>query len=344
MKRYGFGGYSFAFILALLVHVLIVIGIIIAGMDYSKPKKPGSGGSEIINAQMIDLDSISGSSGGKQLANEQRKAVENAERQAREREAAEKIEQSRREAQEKQEQVKEALRIAKEQKAREEAEKRAEEQRIAEEKARIAEEKRLAEEKALKLKAEEEARKKAEAEARKKSEEEAKKKAEAEAKKKAEAEAKKKAEAEAKKKAEAEARKKTNQELDDFLNSQLEGVSGTGKGGNNAQSSSRQGSGSSASGGSVNSGDRNAYQLKLQSYLQGKIQGNDSMNGRTVRLTFKVSRNGLVYSIAGCQGDAQVCSALIRAITVSCQNRIPPIPASIYGDGEVSLSYTFKSR
>ena len=328
MKRYGFGGYSFAFILALLVHVLIVIGIIIAGMDYSKPKKPGSGGSEIINAQMIDLDSISGSSGGKRLANEQRKAVENAERQAREREAAEKIEQSRREAQEKQEQVKEALRIAKEQKAREEAEKRAEEQRIAEEKARIAEEKRLAEEKALKLKAEEEARKKAEAEARKKSEEEAKKKAEAEAKKKAE----------------AEARKKTNQELDDFLNSQLEGVSGTGKGGNNAQSSSRQGSGSSASGGSVNSGDRNAYQLKLQSYLQGKIQGNDSMNGRTVRLTFKVSRNGLVYSIAGCQGDAQVCSALIRAITVSCQNRIPPIPASIYGDGEVSLSYTFKSR
>ncbi|MCR4553847.1 MAG: cell envelope integrity protein TolA [Succinivibrionaceae bacterium] len=359
--------YFSPFILSVLIHIILILCMILASLNWSKPQKPGSSGQQIINATMVDLSSLGGSQSSaadqKKLREQQQKAEEEARRLAKQQE----IEERKRQIEEQQRQAEEQHRIAiqkakEEQKAleeklaREKAEleakieqerilaeqKRLEQERLlAEQKLREqqelekkialqkAEEKRIAREKAEKEKAEKLAREKAE-----------KEKAEKLAKEKAE---KEKAEKLAREKAEKEkAKKKTDQDLDDFLNSQINGPgknTGTGKG------STTKDQGTGANPGNPNvKGDKLAYQNLLQNYLANKIIGNRSMVGKTVKLSFRASQNGLIYKINGCSGDADLCQALVDTIRGPCQNKIPNIPASIYDDGNIELSYTFKTR
>ena len=373
-------GYFSPFILSVLIHIILILCMILASLNWSKPQKPGSSGQQIINATMVDLSSLGGSQSSaadqKKLREQQQKAEEEARRLAKQQE----IEERKRQIEEQQRQAEEQHRIAiqkakEEQKAleeklaREKAEleakieqerilaeqKRLEQERLlAEQKLREqqelekkialqkAEEERIAREKAEKEKAEKLAKEKAEKE---KAEKLAKEKAE---KEKAEKLAKEKAEKEkaeklAREKAEKEkAKKKTDQDLDDFLNSQINGPgknTGTGKG------STTKDQGTGANPGNPNvKGDKLAYQHLLQNYLANKIIGNRSMVGKTVKLSFRASQNGLIYKINGCSGDADLCQALVDTIRGPCQNKIPNIPASIYDDGNIELSYTFKTR
>ena len=373
-------GYFSPFILSVLIHIILILCMILASLNWSKPQKPGSSGQQIINATMVDLSSLGGSQSSaadqKKLREQQQKAEEEARRLAKQQE----IEERKRQIEEQQRQAEEQHRIAiqkakEEQKAleeklaREKAEleakieqerilaeqKRLEQERLlAEQKLREqqelekkialqkAEEERIAREKAEKEKAEKLAKEKAEKEkAEKLAKEKAQKeKAEKLAKEKAE---KEKAEKLAREKAEKEkAKKKTDQDLDDFLNSQINGPgknTGTGKG------STTKDQGTGANPGNPNvKGDKLAYQNLLQNYLANKIIGNRSMVGKTVKLSFRASQNGLIYKINGCSGDADLCQALVDTIRGPCQNKIPNIPASIYDDGNIELSYTFKTR
>ena len=373
-------GYFSPFILSVLIHIILILCMILASLNWSKPQKPGSSGQQIINATMVDLSSLGGSQSSaadqKILREQQQKAEEEARRLAKQQE----IEERKRQIEEQQRQAEEQHRIAiqkakEEQKALEEKlarekaelEAKIEQERILAEQKRLEQERLLAEqklreqqeqlakEKAEKEKAEKLAKEKAEKE---KAEKLAKEKAEKEkaeklAKEKAEKEkaeklAKEKAEKEkaeklAREKAEKEkAKKKTDQDLDDFLNSQINGPgknTGTGKG------STTKDQGTGANPGNPNvKGDKLAYQNLLQNYLANKIIGNRSMVGKTVKLSFRASQNGLIYKINGCSGDADLCQALVDTIRGPCQNKIPNIPASIYDDGNIELSYTFKTR
>ena len=386
-------GYFSPFILSVLIHIILILCMILASLNWSKPQKPGSSGQQIINATMVDLSSLGGSQSSaadqKILREQQQKAEEEARRLAKQQE----IEERKRQIEEQQRQAEEQHRIAiqkakeeqkaleeklarekaeleakieqerilaeqkrleqerllAEQKLREQQElekkialQKAEEERIAREKAEKEKAEKLAKEKAEKEKAEKLAKEKAEKE---KAEKLAKEKAE---KEKAEKLAKEKAEKEkaeklAREKAEKEkAKKKTDQDLDDFLNSQINGPgknTGTGKG------STTKDQGTGANPGNPNvKGDKLAYQNLLQNYLANKIIGNRSMVGKTVKLSFRASQNGLIYKINGCSGDADLCQALVDTIRGPCQNKIPNIPASIYDDGNIELSYTFKTR
>ena len=347
-------GYFSPFILSVLIHIILILCMILASLNWSKPQKPGSSGQQIINATMVDLSSLGGSQSSaadqKILREQQQKAEEEARRLAKQQE----IEERKRQIEEQQRQAEEQHRIAI-QKAKEEQ--KALEEKLAREKAELeakieqerilAEQKRLEQERLLaeqKLREQQELEKKialqkAEEEriAREKAEKE---KAEKLAKEKAE---KEKAEKLAREKAEKEkAKKKTDQDLDDFLNSQINGPgknTGTGKG------STTKDQGTGANPGNPNvKGDKLAYQNLLQNYLANKIIGNRSMVGKTVKLSFRASQNGLIYKINGCSGDADLCQALVDTIRGPCQNKIPNIPASIYDDGNIELSYTFKTR
>ena len=376
-------GYFSPFILSVLIHIILILCMILASLNWSKPQKPGSSGQQIINATMVDLSSLGGSQSSaadqKKLREQQQKAEEEARRLAKQQE----IEERKRQIEEQQRQAEEQHRIAiqkakEEQKALEEKlarekaelEAKIEQERILAEQKRLEQERLLAEQKlreqqelekkialqkAEKEKAEKLAKEKAEKE---KAEKLAKEKAEKEKaeklakekaqKEKAEKLAKEKAEKEkaeklAREKAEKEkAKKKTDQDLDDFLNSQINGPgknTGTGKG------STTKDQGTGANPGNPNvKGDKLAYQNLLQNYLANKIIGNRSMVGKTVKLSFRASQNGLIYKINGCSGDADLCQALVDTIRGPCQNKIPNIPASIYDDGNIELSYTFKTR
>ena len=48
-------GYFSPFILSVLIHIILILCMILASLNWSKPQKPGSSGQQIINATMVDL-------------------------------------------------------------------------------------------------------------------------------------------------------------------------------------------------------------------------------------------------------------------------------------------------
>ena len=184
---------------------------------------------------------------------------------------------------------------------------------------------------ALKKKQEAEAKAKAEAEAKKKAEAEAKAKAEAEAKalalKKAEEqkklEAKKKAEAAAKAKAEAEAQKKADSLEDDIL--------GTADG----DPVNGQGLGSGSGGDSGAAG----YGAKVQGMIEQNWLIDPAMNGKTVKVSISVNKDGLI-SGEQCQGDKRVCKSALD--TLKRIGMLPKPPANCPECGNIVISMTPK--
>jgi colicin import membrane protein len=166
----------FAFTMALLLHVLIVL-FLIFGMEWELFPKSTKPAVQVVQAHTVDVDP---------------QKVKQAEEQAKQQRLKEEAQKRRQAEEQKRQQALEQKRKAEAETQRKQAE--------AKQKA-AAEAKQKAE---AKRKAEVEAKQKAEAQAKRKAEAQAKQKAEAEAKQKAAAEAKRKAELAAKQKAEAE--------------------------------------------------------------------------------------------------------------------------------------------
>lgn len=189
-----------AFVIALLMHLLLVVFLVV-GVDWRKKPKPLDSRAHVVQAKVIDASQVE-----REIARlrEEEKRKQLAEQTAR------KKEQQRLEALRKrrEEEKRRLAQLERERKAREKA--AAEAKRKAEaEKKRLAELKRK--EQALKKRQEAERKRQAELEKRRKREAEKRRKAE-EARKKAEAEKRRKAAEEKRKKAEAEKRRKLAEE------------------------------------------------------------------------------------------------------------------------------------
>ena len=194
-----------------------------------------------------------------------------------------------------------------------------------------ADEKRVHEEELEFQRREQERRAKTEAEAKKKAEAEAKKKAEAEAKKKAEAEAKKKAEAAAKAKAQADAKAKAaaaakaKAEADSLEGDILGTADGDEKNG--------QGLGSGGGGGDGGYGD------KVRGLIEQNWRVDQSMNGKKVVVSIKVTADGTVTD-ESCQGDEKVCQSALDAIRMV--GMFPRPPATCPECSNIKISMTPK--
>ena len=311
----------------MLLHGLLFL-ILFVGFGCTREEKTPPAKS-LIHATVISPSQLPGNKRGSRRASEIAEAKKHAAEEARRRELEQKkAEEAKRQAEEQkriadikrieeQRKAEEAKKQAEEQKKVEEAKKQAEEQKKAEEAKKQAEEQRKAEEAKKKLalekkKKEEEAKKKAEEEKRKA--EEAKKKAEEE-KRKAE-EAKKKAEedkrraAEAKQKAEAERQKKLAQQAEDDLFKEL------GDGDDDVRSG----------GGSPNGADNSKeiqYGEQVRSLIERYWHVDRSMKGKKGVVTLNIDLNGKILS-KSCSGDANVCAASLRAVSVIGSLPKPP--------------------
>ena len=304
-------GTGTAFTVAVIIH-LALIAVLVVNISLDKPERPHDGNNNIMHATMITpaaLGNPNGKAQGKPKQETEVTKIEETPTDANADKAKQELEERLAIQQQAENERREAIALKKKQEAEAKAKAEAEAKKKAEAEAKA---KAEAEAKALALKKAEEQKKL-----------EAKKKAEAAAKAKAEAEAKKKAEAAAKAKAEAEAQKKADSLEDDIL--------GTADG----DPVNGQGLGSGSGGDSGAAG----YGAKVQGMIEQNWLIDPAMNGKTVKVSISVNKDGLI-SGEQCQGDKRVCKSALD--TLKRIGMLPKPPANCPECGNIVISMTPK--
>lgn len=295
------------------IHIGAII-ILAIGIDFThKPEPMQQVSAPAIKAVMVDQQKVANQV--EKLKQEKRDAERREQerqaelerkaqeaKQAREREQAQikKLEQERKLQEIETQKANEAAKVAKikQQQEKEKAQK-AEAERVQKEQERkVAEQ--AAKDAAEKRKVEEAAAAKAEAERKQKEEAERKKKAEAERKLKEEADRKKKADAEAK------ARAQREQEMNDALAAEQAALS---------QTMSKQ----------VES-EVGKYTAMIKSTIQRNLVVDESMRGKSCKVSVRLASDGFVISSQTQGGDAVVCRAAKAAIQKAGKLPVSPDP------------------
>lgn len=311
------------------IHIGVII-ILALGIDFShKPEPMQQVSAPAIKAVMVDQQKVANQV--EKLKQEKRDAERREQerqaelerkaqeaKQAREREQAQikQLEQERKQQEIEIQKANEATKLAqvkqqqeKEKAVKAEADRKLKEQerKVAEDAAQKAAEKRKVEEaaaakaEAAAVKAEAERKKKAEADRKLKEEADRKQKEEADRKLKAEAERKQKADAEAK------ARAQQEQEMTDALAAEQAALSQT----MNKQMQTEVGK----------------YQAMIKSTIQRNLVVDESMRGKTCKVSVRLANDGFVISSQTQGGDPNVCRATKAAILKAGKLPVSPDPA-----------------
>lgn len=296
------------------IHIGVII-ILAIGVDFThKPEPVQQVSAPAVKAVMVDQQKVANQV--EKIKQEKREAERREQerqaelerkaqeaRQAREREQArlKKLEQERKLQEIETQKANEAAKVAqvKQQQEKEKAQKAEADRKLKEQERKVAEE--AAQKAAEKRKAEEAAAAKAETERKQKEEAERKKKEEADRKLKEEAERKRKADAEAK------ARAQQEQEMADALAAEQAALSQT----MNKQMQSEVGK----------------YTAMIKSTIQRNLVVDESMRGKSCKVSVRLANDGFVISSQTDGGDANVCRATKAAILKAGKLPVSPDPA-----------------
>lgn len=296
------------------IHIGVII-ILAIGIDFThKPVQVQQVSAPAVQAVMVDQQKVANQV---EKLKQEKRETERRERerqaelerkaqeakQAREREQAQikKLEQERKQQEIETQKANEAAKVAqvKQQQEKEKAQKAEADRKLKEQERKVAED--AAQKAAEKRKAEEAAAAKAETERKQKEEAERKKKAEADRKLKEEAERKRKADAEAKALAQQE------QEMADALAAEQAALSQT----MNKQMQSEVGK----------------YTAMIKSTIQRNLVVDESMRGKSCKVSVRLANDGFVISSQTEGGDPNVCRATKAAIQKAGKLPVSPDPA-----------------
>lgn len=288
------------------IHIGVII-ILAIGVDFThKPEPVQQVSAPAVKAVMVDQQKVANQV--EKIKQEKREAERREQerqaelerkaqeaKQAREREQAQlkKLEQERKLQEIETQKANEAAKVAqvKQQQEKEKAQKAEADRKLKEQERKVAEE--AAQKAAEKRKAEEAAAAKAETERKQKEEAERKKKEEAERKRKADAEAK--------------ARAQQEQEMADALAAEQAALSQT----MNKQMQSEVGK----------------YTAMIKSTIQRNLVVDESMRGKSCKVSVRLANDGFVISSQTDGGDANVCRATKAAILKAGKLPVSPDPA-----------------